>query len=79
METTVLQGLGDRQVRLVYLITYSQADETIVPDRRAFTEMVLSAFSALGSPVPMRWSCCQESHIIGGIHCHMATKLQVIR
>ena len=40
-----LRTLNSRQVRFVYLITYSQADLDIVPTREEFSRIVLDSFS----------------------------------
>ena len=45
--------LGTRQVRQVYLITYSQAQEEIVPTRQVFADIVLDAFRFLNNPAPV--------------------------
>ena len=37
-------NLGLREVKLVYLITYSHADTRKVPSRQRFAEIVLEAF-----------------------------------
>ena len=80
MNNTLLRSLGERQIRQVYLITYSQADERIVPDRLSFAEMVLESLSAFGHPVrPVCWCCCKERHMDGGFHYHMAIKFQIAR
>ena len=67
-------NLGLREVRRVYLITYSHADTRKVPSRQRFAEIVLEAFELRGASV-VQWACCKEPHRAGGIHFHMAIKL----
>ena len=38
------EALGSRQVRSIYLITYSRANEDIVPNRESFVQLVLDSF-----------------------------------
>ena len=38
------ESLGSRQVRSIYLITYSRANEEIVPNRESFVQLVLDSF-----------------------------------
>ena len=38
------EALGSRQVRSIYLITYSRANEEIVPNRESFVQLVLDSF-----------------------------------
>ena len=72
------EGLNSRDVRRVYLITYSQANLEIVPTREAFARIILDAFE---NAVPesnctvVHWVCSQEGHVHGGVHYHMAVKL----
>ena len=76
------ESLSARDVRRVYLITYSQANRDIVPTREAFACIVLDAFE---NAVPksnctvIHWVCSQESHVAGGVHYHMAVKLNARR
>ena len=42
-------NLGLREVRRVYLITYSHADTRKVPSRQRFAEIVLEAFELRGA------------------------------
>ena len=71
--------LGVREVRRVYLITYSQADTTKVPSREKFSDIVLQAFQQRevhnAQCAVEHWSCCLEYHRDGGVHFHMAIKL----
>ena len=67
-------NLGLKEVRRVYLITYSQADTTKVPSRQRFAEIVVEAFELRGASV-VQWACCKKPHRAEGIHFHMAIKL----
>lgn len=73
--------LTPQQVRSVYLLTYSQADLSIFPDRESFASAVCEAVSKCEGPKVkiMQWICCQESHKKGGKHYHMAVKLNKIK
>ena len=69
-----MAALDPRQLRSVYLITYSQADVTRFATRDSFANAVLRAFD----PTPARvvqYACSRESHADGGMHYHMAIKL----
>ena len=80
--TVSLATLHSRQVRLVYLITYSQADLDLVPTREEFSAIVLDSFSNAdpSSPVEVvHWACSKEEHRDGGSHYHMAVKLSARR
>lgn len=66
--------LDARQVRMVYLITYSQADDNVCDSREDFAEKVLGAFRSVGIKV-LYWACSRESHQDGGHHYHMSVKL----
>ena len=71
--------LGVREVRRVYLITYSQADTTKVSSRQRFAEIVVEAFQlrqVSNESTVQQWACCLELHQTGGIHFHMAIKLR---
>jgi len=76
------QLLSSRQVRSVYLLTYSQADVDVVPSREEFSRVVLDSFKN-ADPCShcevVQWVCSQELHKDGGIHYHMAVKLSARR
>ena len=65
------ESLSSRDVRGVYLITYSQTNLVIVPTRDAFAPIILDAFDnvvpELNAAV-IHWVCSQESHADGGLH-----------
>ncbi|KAJ8036662.1 hypothetical protein HOLleu_20705 [Holothuria leucospilota] len=66
--------LGTRQVRMVYLLTYSQADANICISREDFASKVTNAFNSVGAHI-IQWACCREYHQDGSMHYHMAIKL----
>ena len=67
-------SLRSRQVRQVYLITYSQVDVEICPSRQSFVTLIVGAFNICGIDVA-QWVCSKENHTEGGFHYHMAVKL----
>ena len=71
------QSLNDRQIRRVYLITYSQADMNKFPTCESFAIPVVKAFKGKqeASSSPIQWACCKETHKDGGKHYHLAVKL----
>ena len=48
--------------RLVYLITYSQADIEKVERRTQFSDIVLDSFCRNGNASVLRWLCSKEEH-----------------
>ena len=70
--------LDPRQPRQVYLITYSRADVTRFPTRVSFSDAVLNAFGLTPARV-VQWVCAQEKHTDGGVHYHMAIKLDRVQ
>ena len=71
-----LTELNTRDMRKVYMITYSQANLEKCPDRKTFAEFVLKAFDFENSTVkPLHWAVCKEAHQNGGSHYHMCIKL----
>ena len=63
------EGLGVRQVRCVYLITYSHADTSKVSSCQRFADLVLEAFENSGvsnESTVEQWACCLERHRAGG-------------
>lgn len=62
--------------RRSYLVTYSQADLNIFPTRESFAAAVTDVFTSRESKVqPQHWACCLEEHSDGGVHYHLALKL----
>lgn len=71
-------GLNGRQIRSVYLITYSKADVEIIASRDSFAVVVLDSFQnadPTSKSKVVKWVCSQERHQNGEIHYHMAVKL----
>ena len=64
-----------RQVRQVYLVTYSQANTTKFSTTRSFAEAVVRSFSQRSETV-IQWCCAQENHQRSGVHFHVAVKLK---
>lgn len=59
------EGLGVREVRCVYLITYSHADTSKVLSRQRFGGLVLEAFENSGvsnKSTVGQWAFCLEQH-----------------
>ena len=72
-------SLSRRQVRSVYLITYSRANSELVDSRNSFARVVLDSFANADCKITnkvLQWACCEERHKDGAIHYHMAVKLQ---
>lgn len=75
-DTPEMTELQARDMRKVYMITYSQADLSKCPDRKTFADFVLKAFNFENSSVkPLQWAVCKELHQNGGSHYHMCIKL----
>jgi len=69
--------LKPRQLRSVYLVTYSQADLEKFPSRAIFAETVANFFTSTNVKV-VQWACSMEEHeITGGYHYHMCLKLNM--
>ena len=73
--------LKPAKVRSVYLITYSQADLSIFPDRQSFVDGVCEAVLNCEGPKSkvVQWTCSQENHKKQGKHYHMTIKLNKIK
>ena len=73
--------LQPAKVRSVYLITYSQADLSIFPNRQSFADAVCEAVLNCEGPKTKvtQWTCCQENHKRQGKHYHMVIKLNKIK
>ena len=72
-------ALSRRQVRSVYLITYSRVQADIIASRTAFAEVNVDAFKNADQKIANRvlqWVCSEERHSNGGIHYDMAVKLE---
>ncbi len=55
--------LGRRQVRQVYLVTYSQADTETFPTRESFAKAVIASFQSCSV---LHWCCSKENHKTSG-------------
>ena len=74
-----VQNVQPRNARFVYLITYSQADLALVPERESFALLVIHAFQnadSLSACNILQWVCSMEHHSDRGVHYHMAVKLE---
>ena len=60
--------------RLVYLLTYSQADLEMYPTRESFVHIIEESFLAKNLTLK-QWVVSMEAHKDGGKHYHMALKL----
>ena len=72
-------ALSRRQVRSVYLITYSRAQAHLIDSRNSFASVVLDAFANADKTMSnkvLQWVCSEENHKDGGTHYHMAVKLE---
>lgn len=65
--------LNPRALRSVYLLTYSQADLDLFPDKESFAEAILDSCAVTSIGIK-QWVCCREPHVDGGQHYHMAIK-----
>jgi pterin-4a-carbinolamine dehydratase len=70
--------IGRRDLRRVYLITYSQADLEKFPTRNSFAIAVLAAFRR-GNNKVIQWCCSLENHKKSGVHYHMCIKLEKLQ
>ena len=74
-EVSTERELKPRQLRSVYLVTYSQADIKKFPSREIFAETVAQLFTSTNVKV-VQWACSMEEHeSTGGYHYHMCIKL----
>ena len=71
---------GPSNARVVYLITYSQANLDAVPNRETFAALVREAFKQTNDKNEIKqWVCSQAKHADGNLHYHCAIKLQMQR
>ena len=75
------ERLLHREVRSVYLITYSQADLDKFQTRDSFASTVVEAFDETRSGLAdiVQWVCSQERHSSGGTHYHMVASKKLSR
>ena len=74
-----VENVEPKNARFVYLITYSQADLSLVPERESFAILILHAFQYADPLLAcniLQWVCSMEHHSDGGAHYHMAVKLE---
>ena len=69
-------NLQSHQARTTYLVTYSQADTSKFPTREKFANVVVDAFNHEKKfNRVVQWACSKEKHENGGVHYHLALKL----
>lgn len=78
-ESDTPKELSSRQLRSVYLITYSQADLTKFPSRETFADAVVEKFASNPGIEVVNWVCCKEKHQNNGEHYHLALKLNKVK
>ena len=72
--SSIDDSLAAKDVRSVYLVTYSQADIVKFSSPEDFALAVLAWFSQ-GKAQVLQWCCCREQHKNSGEHYHLALKL----
>ena len=77
MSSSLNECLGVRQVREIYLITYSQVNADLFTTRESFVNIVIvcEAFTACNVDV-LQWLCAKENNEQSGFHFHMTVKLK---
>ena len=77
MSSSLNECLGVRQVREIYLITYSQVNADLFTTRESFVNIVIvcEAFTACNVGV-LQWLCAKENNEQSGFHFHMTVKLK---
>ena len=71
-------NLENRQIRSVYLVTYSKANAEIIASSDSFALVVLDSFNNADPSCKtevVQWVCSEERHQSEEIHYHMAVKL----
>ena len=75
-EVSTGRELKPRQLRSVYLVTYSQADFKKFPSREIFAETVAAQFFTSTNVKVVQWAHSMEEYkSTGGYHCHMCIKI----
>ena len=76
MSSSSNECLGVRQVREIYLITYSQVNADLFTTRESFVNIVIvcEAFTACNDV--LQWLCAKENNEQSGFHFHMTVKLK---
>ena len=70
--------LSKNNVRRVYLVTYSRADQSKFSTRQSFGEQVVAYFNEKSTTKACveHWACCLELHEnTSGVHYHLCVKL----
>ena len=62
--------------RSVYLVTYSQVDESKCESKTEFVSIVTDEFKDCEV---LQWVCCEEKHADGNSHYHLAIKLDRVK
>ena len=77
MSSSLNECLGVRQVREIYLITYSQVNADLFTTRQSFVNIVIvcEAFTACNVDV-LQWLCAKENNEQSGFHFHITVKLK---
>ena len=68
------EALGEKEVRSVYSITYSQANLDLFPTRAEFASAVVESFAKCNAKI-LQWCCSCESHKKSVKHSHLSVKL----
>ena len=66
--------LGGKEVRRVYLLTYSQANLDLFLSSKEFALAVIKSFTKCNAKI-LHWCCCWQKHQKAGEHYHQAQKL----
>ena len=72
------RNLSKSNVRRVYLVTYSRADQSKFPTRQSFGEQVIAYFNERSTTKAcvQHWACSLERHKnTSGMHYHLCVKL----
>ena len=64
------EEIGRREVRQIYLVTYSQAHTIKFPTRELFTAAIVASFRTHSASV-LHWCCSKESDKSSGVHYHI--------
>ena len=75
MSSSLNECLGVRQVREIYLITYSQVNADLFPTRESFVNIVCEAFTACNVDI-LQCVCAKENYKQSGFHFHTTVKLK---
>ena len=70
-----MSELPVRAFRSIFLVTYSRANPHIVPNKEQFARIVTEAVERATPSTVIQWVVGEEKHSDGGIHFHMAMKV----